>query len=345
MKKLLTIVIPTYNMEKYINRCLDTLIIDDATIFDLLEVLIINDGSKDSSSHIAHEYEEKYPNVFRVIDKENGNYGSCINKGIDEARGQYFKILDADDWFNTDALVSLLKKINESTDNIDVYYTEFTYHNFFDDTVTNHHFRSINYHKVYELSKIPFINSDDEFMLKMYSVTIKTEILRSINLRLDTGISYTDNEFVYFPYNHIDKVVFLDYDVYQYFIGREGQSVSLKDSLKRINDVYIIANRFLDDYAENKDTYTTDLVRDVKENYVIRSFVGYFNVILANPKKDETEEKLKVLYCRLKKYPLLLKKARKRAPFFWLWEITGLYKSSSIIRPFYKFLQIMKKIK
>ena len=90
MNKILTIIIPTYNMEKYLRRCLDSLIIDEEGMKQL-EVLVINDGSKDSSSQIAHEYQDKYPDTFRVIDKENGNYGSCINRGLKEATGKYVK--------------------------------------------------------------------------------------------------------------------------------------------------------------------------------------------------------------------------------------------------------------
>ena len=108
MIKLLTIVIPTYNMEAYLNRCLDSLLVSDEQM-QLLEVLVINDGSKDNSSAIAHEYEAKYPNTFRVIDKENGNYGSCVNRGLKEASGKYIKVLDADDWFDTTEFEKYLK--------------------------------------------------------------------------------------------------------------------------------------------------------------------------------------------------------------------------------------------
>lgn len=71
MGKLLSIIIPTYNMEQYLRRCLDSLLIDDENLA-LLEVLIINDGSSDSSSAIGHSYESDYPQTFRVIDKGNG---------------------------------------------------------------------------------------------------------------------------------------------------------------------------------------------------------------------------------------------------------------------------------
>lgn len=97
MDKILTIIIPTYNMEKYLRHCLDSLIVPN---MDKVEVLMINDGSKDSSSAIGHEYQNRYPKTFRVIDKENGNYGSCINRGLKEATGKYVKVLDADDSFD-----------------------------------------------------------------------------------------------------------------------------------------------------------------------------------------------------------------------------------------------------
>ena len=98
MDKLLTIVIPSYNMEKYLDRCLSSLIVSDEKM-QCLEVLVINDGSKDRTSEIAHTYEERFPGTFRVVDKENGHYGSCVNRGLKEARGTFIKVLDADDYF------------------------------------------------------------------------------------------------------------------------------------------------------------------------------------------------------------------------------------------------------
>ena len=85
MNKVISILIPTYNMEKYLGRCLDSLLIEE---IDIVEVIVINDGSKDRSSEIAHSYEERFPNSFVVIDKENGNYGSCINAGLSRASGK-----------------------------------------------------------------------------------------------------------------------------------------------------------------------------------------------------------------------------------------------------------------
>ena len=109
--KLLSIVIPTYNMEKYLSRCLLSIISVNEDRDDL-EVLVVNDGSKDNSLSIANDFQNKYPNIIRVIDKENGNYGSCVNRGIKEASGKYFRILDADDTFSENAVCELLKVLD-----------------------------------------------------------------------------------------------------------------------------------------------------------------------------------------------------------------------------------------
>ena len=113
MEKLISIIIPTYNMEAYILKALESLVIPRN--LDALDVLVINDGSKDRSSELAHSFADKYPQSFRVIDKENGNYGSCINEGLRHAVGKYVKVLDADDWFDTenfDQMVEMLKHVD-----------------------------------------------------------------------------------------------------------------------------------------------------------------------------------------------------------------------------------------
>ena len=79
--KIVSIVIPTYNVEKYLRRCLDSLLYD-ATVLKDIELIVVNDGSKDSSLEIAREYENNYPDTVVVINKENGGHGSTINAGF-----------------------------------------------------------------------------------------------------------------------------------------------------------------------------------------------------------------------------------------------------------------------
>ena len=94
--KLLTVIVPSYNMEKYLLKCLGSLIVAPE-LMERIEVIVVNDGSTDRTSEIAHSFEVKFPGVFRVIDKENGHYGSCVNAGLKMASGVFAKILDADD--------------------------------------------------------------------------------------------------------------------------------------------------------------------------------------------------------------------------------------------------------
>lgn len=90
MDKVLTVIVPVYNMEKYIRQCLESLVIGG--------VLVVLDGSKDGSAEIAYEFVEQYPDTFRIIYKANGGHGSAINTGLMMASGEYVKILDSDDW-------------------------------------------------------------------------------------------------------------------------------------------------------------------------------------------------------------------------------------------------------
>ena len=95
MNKVLSLIVPVYNMEKYLEKCLASVLVPEKA--GCYEVIIVNDGSTDSSINIARKYETMYPSIFFVVDKENGGYGSCFNIGIKIATGKYFKMLDSDD--------------------------------------------------------------------------------------------------------------------------------------------------------------------------------------------------------------------------------------------------------
>ena len=109
MQKVISFSIAAYNIEVYAKQLLDSFI--DEKTMDEIEVLIINDGSNDQTVNICQEYVNKYPNVFRLINKENGGHGSTINKGIKIAKGKYFKPIDGDDWIKTTNLPKIIKII------------------------------------------------------------------------------------------------------------------------------------------------------------------------------------------------------------------------------------------
>lgn len=229
MNKILTIIIPTYNMEKYLRRCLDSLIIDEEGMKQL-EVLVINDGSKDSSSQIAHEYQDKYPDTFRVIDKENGNYGSCINTGLKEATGKYIKVLDADDTFNTEGFreyVGLLNRID-----VDLVITDVVVVNPEGNQLSKST-RRIQPNSIQMIS-----NVIDDFLnphIQMHAVTYKTANLREINYYQTEGISYTDQEWMFIPMTKVETLYYYPVVLYQYLVGRDGQTVELDAHIRNIS--------------------------------------------------------------------------------------------------------------
>ena len=214
MDKILTIIIPTYNMEKYLHKCLDSLVVsaDDMLAF---EVLVVNDGSKDSSLQIAKEFNSRHPQTFRVIDKENGNYGSCVNRGLKEAKGKYVKVLDADDYFDTDAFKIAIDFLKNN--DYDLVLTDY---NKVDEKGT--------VEKMFELT-IPH-NTPLTFdrllgfssrRMHMHRIFYKTDKLRAINYHQTEGMSYTDQEWMGEPMMTVNTIYYMDICLYQYLVGRE----------------------------------------------------------------------------------------------------------------------------
>lgn len=233
-EKILTIIIPTYNMEQYIARCLDSLLIKDN--FEKLDILVIIDGGKDRSSEIAHTYQDKYPQVIRVIDKENGNYGSCINIGLQEAKGKYVRVLDSDDYFNIN---SFQQYINELI-GID------------SDMIINP-FSIIKNDKIIETNDLLFkkyieeftLMSDRELPSQMHCITYRKDILSKMKYRQTEGISYTDTEWCFYPLALVKSVTMLKINVYQYILGRDGQTVEKSIFVNRIYQLQEIVIKML----------------------------------------------------------------------------------------------------
>ena len=248
MNKILTIIIPTYNMEKYLRRCLDSLIIDEEGMKQL-EVLVINDGSKDSSSQIAHEYKDKYPYTFRVIDKENGNYGSCINRGLKEATGKYVKVLDADDWFDTKNFSKYLKLLTSI--DVDLILTDFN--NVNDEGIIKSTYS-------YEEKNVKLgIGSINELMRirpvfygQMHGFTYRTKLLIDMHYIQTEGISYTDQEWVSIPMTKVKSYHYCPLNVYQYLIGREGQTMDNVVFCRSIDNLMIVVLNIIEYYENNE---------------------------------------------------------------------------------------------
>lgn len=226
MEKVLTISVAAYNIEKYIRKTLDSFVIPD--VLNDIEVIVTNDGSKDNTSAVAHEYSDKYPDVFLTVDKENEGYGSTINYACQIARGKYFKTVDGDDWANRDGLTELVKYLKETDDDIVV--TNFIRVN--DKTKAE---QAITFISDKEKSSFFFEQEYNGQKLFMQALTFKTEILRKAKLRLEPCY-YVDIEYILTPMPFVSTISFLNQFVYMYRIAVDEQSMSMAGKRKHIDE-------------------------------------------------------------------------------------------------------------
>lgn len=280
--KILTIVVPVYNTEKYIKRCLDSL--DNKEINSDIEVLIVSDGSKDNSINIAREYQKRNPETFKIIEKENGGHGSTINKGLELATGKYFRVLDSDDWVDNVDFVKLVKELKKIDSDIVVtnYSKEFIYEGKSEKLI----YGGLEKNKIYNFDDFDLKKLDGEYFV-MATSTYKTEILRKSNLKLMEKTFYVDMQYNVVPISYINNFIYLDLDVYRYFIGRKDQSVNTSSFVRNhLNHDKVV--KYLIDYYVSKEK---DLSKNKKEyieiilKYILFTHYSIYCVYF-NKKKD-----------------------------------------------------------
>lgn len=256
-------------MEKYLRRCLDSLIIDEEGMKQL-EVLVINDGSKDSSSQIAHEYLDKYPDTFRVIDKENGNYGSCINRGLKEATGKYVKVLDADDWFDNSNFRLYIKYINRM--DADMVLSACSKIDDFGNEVGEF---GLPFKWAFKEYAIGTLAMEQRTSIQMHCVAYKTEMIRKIEYVQLEGISYTDQLWVTYPMAAVKSYAAFNRNLYMYLVGREGQTMDISVQNKKFNDEILVSNRIID-WIEESPKSIIDY-EYIRQKMVSRICYMYYN--------------------------------------------------------------------
>jgi glycosyltransferase involved in cell wall biosynthesis len=249
--KFISFVIPSYNSQDYLHVAIDSLLIGETDI----EIIIVNDGSKDQTLTIANTYQKKYPNIIRVIDKVNGGHGSAINAGLNSAEGLYFKVLDSDDWVDKASLITLIKKVKEHqslNQSPDLYITNFVYEHVSDSTHYERDY-SQNYPNDvifnWSQTKKKFRYSKT---LLMHALFYKTSVLKKAKLILPEHTFYVDNIFSHLPLPFVESIYYMSLPLYRYFIGRPDQSVALKNITNRyqqqIRVFKIISNEYTYDF-------------------------------------------------------------------------------------------------
>lgn len=319
--KLLSVIIPSYNSEKFLSNCLDSLLIE--SILDKIELIVVNDGSRDKTSEIAHQYESKYPEVIKVIDKENGGHGSGINVGLANSTALYFKVLDSDDKFNKEGylhaleIIEELYKNNKQPDLIFSDYVTVNENNKSDHKVV--HLRAHYKHKeeIVSMKDFSHLGVDEVFMMHM--LFLSTEYTKKIKLEVAEKVFYEDCEYVFKAVLNAKNAYYLSIPVYEYSVGSTTQSISLNNINKNYSHMINVMKHISDttpySMFEEKEKYQKRIARHHLYLYEILTFF-YIYII---PKKEKTLMYKEYLRYYKKTNKKLYKIVRYQTPMLFVW--------------------------
>ncbi len=250
-QKIITFAVPCYNSAAYMDHCIETLLTGGPDI----EIILVDDGStKDDTPAICDRWAERYPDIIRVIHQENGGHGEGVNQGIRNAAGVYYKVVDSDDWLDTEALSKVLDKLREFIRRghpLDLMVCNYVYEHVEDNTQ-----KVMRYTNVFPRNRVFTWNEIGRFRpsqyLLMHSVIYRTQLLRDCGIELPKHTFYVDNIFVYQPLPYVKTIYYMDLDLYRYFIGRADQSVNEKVMVGRVDQQVRITRIMIDAHDLNQ---------------------------------------------------------------------------------------------
>ena len=278
--KLLTVTVPCYNSAEYMEKCIDSLLRGG----DRVEIIIIDDGSKDTTGAIADSYAEKHPNIVKVIHQENGGHGEGINQGVLNATGKYFKVVDSDDVLSEDFPAFLDKLENcERLGGVDLFITNYYYVH--TDGVGD---RSISYKSVLPTDKIFGWSDTKRFrlhqLITIHSSTFRTSLMKECAEPLPKHVFYEDNLMVYRVLPKVERIYYMDSDLYRYWIGRPDQSVQESVMKKRYTHQILVTEK----------CFTTCHLDDVNEKmlkkYLRHELFVMFGISILNARLNKNKD-------------------------------------------------------
>jgi glycosyltransferase involved in cell wall biosynthesis len=294
--KLLTVTVPCYNSEAYMEKCIESLLPGGEDV----EILIVDDGSTDKTAEIAERYTREYPSIIKTIHKENGGHGSAVNTGIENATGLYFKVVDSDDWVRLESYMKILSSLRELAGGqqvIDMVISNFVYEKEGKKRKKVVAFKHVlPNEEVFTWDEVGHFNMAQYFL--MHSVIYRTKLLRECGLKLPEHTFYVDNIFVFNPLPYVRNMYYIDTNFYRYYIGRADQSVHESVMIQRI-DQQILVNKLMIDYLTSTKVANKKTYRYMVKYLDIITTVS--SIMLIRAKTKEALEKKKELWAYLKK--------------------------------------------
>ncbi|MCM1466573.1 MAG: glycosyltransferase family 2 protein [Alistipes sp.] len=304
MSKILSVSIAAYNVQSTLEEAL--LPFTKSKYKEKLDIMIINDGSKDGTADIAKRYEQKFPGVFRLINKENGGWGSTLNVGMKEASGKYFKQLDGDDYFSEENLDGYIEFLSEC--DADIVHTPYVAY----DDKTGSILRSFGaYGKniLPQRRKVKFSELDG-FIPAMHTLTVRTQILKDNPINITEHCFYTDVEFLLKVCNYSETVMYYELPIYYYRLARNGQSMSVEGVRKHYKDHLKMLKTMLEYEKKNVDSeWRKKLFRLRLENACDMQYKFFFALKKNGQAKKEVQEFDKMLR---DEYPYYYEKTKSR---------------------------------
>lgn len=297
--KLLSIAIPCYNSEKYMRKCIDSLLPGGEDV----EILIVDDGStKDKTAEIADEYAAQFPTIVKAIHKENGGHGSAVNTGIAHATGLYFKVVDSDDWVKEDAYLAILDKLRELAGGdkaLDMLISNYVYEKEGEKRKKIMHLRhSLPQDRIFTWDECHHFHKAHYIL--MHSVIFRTRLLQDCGFQLPEHTFYVDNLYVFEPLPYVKNMYYMDVNFYRYYIGREDQSVNEQIMISRI-DQQIKVNKLMIDYLVEKKQI---ILKNKRLYQYMRNYLEIVttvsSVLLIRANTEESLKKKKELWEYLK---------------------------------------------
>ncbi len=246
--KILSVAIPCYNSAAYMHNAVESCLVMGEDV----EIIVIDDGSsKDNTLEIGMAYREKYPGIVKCVHQENSGHGGAVNTGLLNATGQYFKVLDSDDWFDKDVLQTVgekLKELHSTAGGVDMFIANYVY-----DKPSRNRTTSIGYtnrlptNRFFSWDEVKYFYPYQNII--MHSVIYRTQLLKECGMKLPTHTFYVDNLFFYQPLPYVNKMYYMNVDLYHYFIGRRDQSVNEKVMIGRM-DQQLKVNRMMIDCCD-----------------------------------------------------------------------------------------------
>lgn len=252
----LSIIIPVYNVEKYLEDCLDSILCQD-TDKNSFEVICINDGSTDNSGNILNEYAKNYNNI-KVINQNNSGVSIARNTGIDAAKGKYIWFVDSDDFISQGCLAQILEIIEKhSPENIKFYYKHV------DESVSHTDYWNNN-----TITFTPKLCTGRSPGSNVCTI-VSSQIIKENNIRFRTDMKYgEDILFAYYTFLHSQGVCWAQIDdCLYYYRDRENSAMNTRTTeiyTQRTHDLLLMSKIYKDAY-DNRITEIPELLENTKK--------------------------------------------------------------------------------